>query len=183
MRRLLFAVTLVLAIHSMATAQQSASDAPATKEDVQKYLQVMHTKEMAKQMMDAMSKPMHKMVHDQYIKDKDKLPPDFEERMTQALDEMMNGFDWDEIIEAMVPTYQKHFTKGDLNSLSAFYSSATGQKVLQEMPAIMSEQMEAMMPIMQRQLAGMGERLQQQMAEMSKAAPKTQGNKPSTRKN
>src|SRR5439155_13694987 len=46
---------------------------------------------------------------------------------------------FDEMMDAMVPTYQKHFTRGELDALTAFYSSPTGQKILREMPAIMSE--------------------------------------------
>ena len=33
---------------------------------------------MAIQMVAAMSKPLHQMVHEQFLKDKDKLPSDFE---------------------------------------------------------------------------------------------------------
>jgi hypothetical protein len=52
------------------------------------------------------------------------------------------------MMQAMVPAYQKHFTKADMDNLVAFYSSPTGEKLLREMPSIMAESMQDMMPIM-----------------------------------
>ena len=147
---------------------QTASDAPATKEDIQKYLDVMHSREMMAKMVDAMSKPMHQMLHEQYLKDKDRLPPDFEERMTRLIDDWMKSFPWDEMLESMVPVYQKHLTKGDVNALVAFYATPTGQKILRDMPAIMQEAMESMMPLMRKQMEAMNARVQQEVAQMLK---------------
>lgn len=48
-----------------------------------------------------------------------------------------------ELIERTVPIYQKHFTRGEMNQLLAFYHSPVGQKVVHEMPAIMKEAAEA----------------------------------------
>jgi len=83
----------------------------------------------------------------------------------------------------MVPTYQKHFTKGDIDALTAFYSAPTGQKILKEMPAIMSEAMETMMPIMRRSLDRMTEGVQQQVAQMKKDSTKGAGQNPPPAKN
>src|SRR5271166_3488119 len=110
MKRLLLAAFLCLALGCCAFAQQT-DDTPATKEDVQKYFEVMHLHDMMLQMIDAMAKPMHQMVHDQYLKDKDKLPDDFEEQMNKMMDGMFRDMPWDEMIQAMVPAYQKHLSK------------------------------------------------------------------------
>jgi hypothetical protein len=170
MKRLL--IVLVCLIFSVAGMAQSGADSPATKDDVERYLEAIHSHEMMKQMMQAMAKPMHQMVHEQYMKDKDKLPADFETRMNKVMDEMMKDMPMDEMMDSMVPAYQKHFTKGDIDALIAFYSAPTGQKVLRELPAIMSEAMESMMPIMRKSIDKMTERMQQQVAEMVKESPK-----------
>jgi len=151
---------------------QTAADSPASKEDVEKYLNVMHSHEMMLQMVAAMAKPMHQMVHEQYMKDKDKLPADFETRMNKSMDSMMKEIPFDEMLDAMVPTYQKHFTKGDMDALTAFYSAPTGQKVLRELPAIMAEAMQNMMPIVTKSMDRMNQQLQQQIAEMMKEPAK-----------
>jgi len=72
----------------------------------------------------------------------------------------------------MIPAYEKHFTKGDMDALTAFYSAPTGQKILKEMPAIMSEAMETMMPIMRRSIDRMTEGVQEQVTQMKKGSTK-----------
>jgi uncharacterized protein len=91
------------------------------------------------------------------------------------MDEMMKEMPFDEIIQAMIPAYQKHFTKGDMDALIAFYSTSTGQKVLREMPAILSESMNATMPMVQQHVEAMTERLQQQIAETLKRSQSKAG--------
>lgn len=167
MRRFVCAVSLCFVL-GLVSLGQTSDDSPASKEDVERYLQVVHSHEMMRQTVEAMAKPMHQMVHQQYVRDKDKLPPDFETRINKIMDEMMNEMPFDEMIDSMVPTYQKHFTKGDMNALIAFYTAPVGQKVLRELPAIMSEAMQTMMPIMRKNVDRMTERIQQQVAEMSK---------------
>jgi uncharacterized protein len=115
-----------------------------------------------------MSKPMHKMLHEQYLKAKDKLPADFEDRMNKVMDNMMNEMPFDQMMDAMIPTYQKHFTTGDMEALTAFYSAPVGQKVLRELPSIMSESMESIMPLMRKNIERMTEQVQDQVAQMMK---------------
>lgn len=158
------------------SAPKADADAPATKEDVEAYLALVHSKEMAVNMIAAMTKPMHQMMHEQYLKNKDKLPLDFEARMNKQMDDMMKNMPFDEMLDAMVPSYQKHFTKGDMEALVTFYSSATGQKILKEMPAIMADAMQDMMPIMQKYMNNL--QLQQQVAEMLQQASPQAGKSP-----
>lgn len=157
----------------VATPAQTGPDAPASKEDVEAYLQVTHAREMTAKMVDAMVKPMHQMLHEEYLKNKDKLPADFEARTNKQLDELLKDMPFDEMFDAMVPSYQKHFTKGDLNALVTFYSSPTGQKILNQMPQIMAEAMQSMMPIMQKYIVTVQQHMQEEVAQMLKqAAPR-----------
>jgi uncharacterized protein len=182
MKRFALATIVLLCISSIGFAQQDPADSPATKEDVQKYLEVMHSREMMSKMIDAMTKPMHQMIHEQYEKDRDKLPADFETRMNKVMDDTMKGFPWDEMLESMVPIYQKHLTKGDINHLVAFYSTPTGQKVLRELPAITAEAMQSMLPIMKQRIDTMTRDLQQQVAEMIKQSEAKPRQNPPTSK-
>ncbi len=143
MKRLCLTVILCLAFCCGVLAQQTDPDAPASAAEIQTYLDTVHSHDMMKQMAVAMSKPMHQMVHEQYLKDKDKLPADFESRMNKMMDDMFAGMPWDEMIQAMVPVYQKHFTKRDVEELITFYSSPVGQKILKDMPGIMAEAMQS----------------------------------------
>jgi uncharacterized protein len=168
MRRFLLVTSLFLVFPMPGAAQQATADTPATKEDVEKYLQVMHSRELMTKMIDAMTKPMHQMIHEQFLKDKDKLPADFETRMNKRMDDTMKGFPWDEMLQSMVPVYQKHLTKGDIDALVAFYSSPTGQKLIQELPTITAEAMQAVMPLMRQKIDAMTQRLQQEAVQMAK---------------
>jgi hypothetical protein len=140
MKRLLSALGMVFVLSWTCIAQTSAADAPATKEDVERYLQVVHS-------------------HDT-MKHKDNLPDDYESKMTARMDDMFESMPWDEMIQAMAPVYEKHFTKGDIDSLVSFYSSPTGQKMLREMPSIMTESMQSMTPIMMKYVETVQKRLQ-----------------------
>lgn len=167
MRRIFMMVVVTLAFGLPGLAQ-TAADAPATKEDVQRYFNAVHSHDMMLKMMEAMSQPMHQATHEQCEKDKDKLPADCEQRINKLLDAMMKELPFDEMMEAMVPAYQKHFTKGDMDSLIAFYSTPTGQKVLRELPAVTAEGMQAMMPIMRESVDKMTERAEKEVAQMMK---------------
>ena len=171
MKRLLIAATLCLAFSLAALAQEN-DQTPASRADIQTYLETVGSHEQMKKMMDAMLQPMHQMFHEQYQKEKDKLPTDFEERMNKQMDGMLKNMPMDEMLQATIPVYQKHFTKGDINTLLAFYSSPTGQKLLRDMPAIMGESMSAMMPVMNRYVEDMQKKLQEEVEEMAKESEK-----------
>ena len=77
MKHFLVGVILCLSFACSGLAQDTGADAPATKEDVEKYLHAVHSQDMMRKMMDAMAKSMQQMTHDRYLKDKDKLPRRF----------------------------------------------------------------------------------------------------------
>jgi hypothetical protein len=171
MKSILIAAVLCGAFSWTASAQ-TAADAPASKEEIEKYFEATHSHDMMLKMMDAMSKPMHQMAHEQCAKIQVRPPADCEAQITKSIDDMMKQLPFDEMLQAMVPAYEKHFTKGEMDTLIAFYSAPTGQKILHEMPAVMGDAMEAMMPIMRKTIDRMTESTQQQLAQMMKDSPK-----------
>jgi hypothetical protein len=158
---------LCLAFASVSFAQQNPADAPASTEDIEQYLKVVHSSDTARNTLDAMTKPFHQMIHEQLAKIPN-LPPDAEAREFKMFDEIIKSFPIDEMQQAMVPVYEKHLTKGDVKALTAFYSTPTGQKILKEMPAISAEAMQAVMPIMQKMMAKAMESVQEQIAQIQK---------------
>ncbi len=80
-----------------------------------------------------------------------------------------------------IPIYQKHLTKGDVDAMTVFYSSPTGQKLLREQPAIASESMQAMAPRMQKAMSDIMDRIGR-MAEEEAGKTKPSA-KPEQRKN
>jgi hypothetical protein len=171
MKRLLTAISLCLVFCLTGFAQQD-EDTPATKQDIQRYLEVMHSHDMMQQMADTMSKQMHETLHQQFLKDKDKLPPDFEERMNNLTNALFRDMPWDEMLQAMIPAYQKHLTRGDVNRLIAFYSTPTGQKLVRDMPSMMSDAMRSMMPIVQNYMEKVQQRVEVETAQLMKEREK-----------
>jgi len=174
MRRFFLAVILCL-VSSLAAFAQQNDDTPATREDIQTYFETVHSRDSMNKIMDAMMKSIRQLTHEQFVKNKDKLPEDFEQRMTKQMDDMMKNMPLDEMMQATIPIYQKHFTKGDIYTLLAFYSSPTGQKLLRDLPAILSESMDAIMPTMSRYMEQMQDKLMQETDEMIKQAEKKSG--------
>lgn len=183
MKRFVVVMMVFLFSSSIGFAQQDLTDPPATKEDVQRYLDAMHAREMMTKVVNAMTAPMHQMLHEQFEKDKDKLPADFEARMNKQIDDYLQNFPWDDILQSMVSVYQKHFTKGDIDHLVAFYSTPTGQKLLREMPAITAESMQAMMPILKKNIDSLTQNVQQQVIAMLQESKNKTGQAPTPSNN
>ena len=93
--------------------------------------------------------------------------------MNKMMDDIFKDFPYEDLLQAMIPVYQKHLTKGDVEALTAFYSGPTGQKILKEMPAITTEAMQASSGVYQKLMAKAHDRVQSELAEMQK---ESQGN-------
>jgi hypothetical protein len=182
MKRFALSLAVVLCLTWVCSAQNSTDDTPATQADVERYLQAINSHDMMKKLMSSMTQGMHQMWHEQFLKHKEELPPDFEAKMTATMDDMLENAPMDEIMQAMVPAYQKHLTKGDIDNLVAFYSSPTGAKLLREMPAMMGEAMQDMMPILTKYMETVQVRLKKQTDDMI-AQAKKQADAPAAVKN
>jgi len=172
MKRLLIALAC-FALTLPVLAQNA--DEPASRDDVILFLRTMQSHDMMRRTVEAMLKPMHQMYHEQFVKEKDKLPADFESRMNKMMDQMIREMPFDEMMQAMIPAYQRHFTHGDIEALNAFYSSPVGQKFLQESPAVTGEAMQAMVPIMTKYTDQWQARMKQEIEEMQNEILKKNG--------
>jgi len=167
-------IVLACLAWSLPTFAQTA-DEPATKDDVILLLRTMRSHDMMERTIQAVIKPMQQIMHEQSAKDKDKLPPDYESRMNKMMADMLKSMPFDEMMQAMIPAYQKHFTHGDIEALNAFYSSPIGQKFLQESPEVSAEAMQEMVPIITKWSQQWQERMQKEMKEMEEGPPKKTG--------
>ncbi len=168
MKKLSLALILALFSVSGIVAQQNPADVPASKKDIQRYLEVTHSREMMKQIFDVMAKGVRDANHDRVTKERANLPPDAEERINKKTDELLKNMPIDEMFDVMISVYQKHWTKGDVDNLIAFYSTPTGQKLQNEMPQTMAEAMQAMRPVMLKHMGSVQQHIDQQVAELKK---------------
>jgi len=103
-------------------------------------------------------------------------------RADRLIEETMKDMPMDAMLDAMIPIYQRHFSKTDIDAMATFYASPTGQKMLHEMPALASESMQASYALMQKQMDAISQRAEQIVKEdqQKKSAPATP---PSQQKN
>jgi hypothetical protein len=173
MRTLWIAATCLMLAAPALT--QTAGSEPASRDDVIVYLRTMHSHDMMRKILELQSKSMQQLLHDQLVKDQGKVPDDFSTHFKKAMDDLIKGMPVDDLTQAMIPAYQRHFTKSDIEALNAFYSSPVGQKALEELPAVMQEGMKSAMPILSKYLAEWQERMQQEFTKPEKrVAPATQ---------
>jgi uncharacterized protein len=149
MKRL--ALALVFASFSTCLLAQSVS-APATREEIQKLLAVMDTQAQVRQTMQQVMAQSQVMAHQAMKKRHPEMTAEQLARMDKESAEIAKTYPVDQIIEDMIPVYQKHLTKADVDAMIAFYSSPSGKKILHEMPTIMAETMEAVYPRLQKNM-------------------------------
>ena len=160
---------------SLPCLAQNADD-PASRDDVILLLRTMHSHDMMQKLIAAQSATVRQLVHDQLMKENGSVPADFETRFVKMTDELTKSMPIDEITQAMIPAYQKHFTHGDIEAMNAFYSSPVGQKVLEELPAVTQEGMRAARPILSQYLSQWQERMKHELEPTQKTSPTKTGN-------
>ena len=124
MKKLLFLVFIV-ALSSTSFAQTNTS--PKT-EKIKKLLVVSGTGELGIQAM----KNMVTMFRQSYGNVNE-----------EFWNEFMKEASADELIELMIPIYDKYYTEEDITQLIAFYQSPLGKKMVQVLPGINQESMAA----------------------------------------
>src|SRR5476649_1152545 len=152
MKRCLLSLTLVFATTCTMLGQQAAGDPPAARQDILKLFDVMHIREQMKQVMDQVMKQMKAMNHEQMRKRDPKITDEEIAKVDAMSEQLFKGMPIDSMLDDMIPVYQKHLTKTDVDAMVGFYSTPTGQKILGEMPAMTAEGMQAMQPRMRKMI-------------------------------
>lgn len=161
-------VCFLLAMPVCVVAQAAGGSEAPDKADVVKFLDLMHARAQMEQVLSGMVKQMKSGAEDGF---KQKVPdatPEQLAKVDKMVDTMFAALPMDEMLDAIVPIYQRHLTKADLNAVTAFYSSPAGQKILKELPAIMSESMQAGGEIGRKAFAAKGEELDRQIGDLAK---------------
>jgi len=173
--RLWLGVVIAVAMLSLnGTAQQSGTEAP-TKAEVVRFLDLMGARSQMVRVLEGMEKQMRAGAQEGF---KAKVPNATPEQLAKV-DKLFAGiFDdlpVDEMMDAIVPIYQRHLTRADLAAVTAFYSSASGQKILKEMPAITNEAMAAGGDIGRRVFESRSAEFDQKMANLIEGLKKDNG--------
>src|SRR5579863_1492609 len=177
MKRSFVLLAIAVLFATAAFAQQATSssgDDPASKEDIQKLFEVMQIHQQMRQVMDAMMKQQTAMIDETLKKRYPQTSADKIARANRMIVETVKDMPMDAMLDDMIPIYQRHFTKTDIDAMSTFYASPTGQKMMREMPVLTSESMQASYARMQKQIDVIQQKAEQivkEDQEKSKSAP------------
>ena len=151
-------------------------DQQATKEQIEKFFEVMRLRKQMQSMMEMMPGMIQQQFRVQLKDMSAKLPPgkrlmpqdqaSLENVMNKYMKEAMDAYPVDEMLEDAVPVYQRHVSRTDADALIAFYSSPTGQRLLDEQPAIVSEYMSILMAHMQDRTARLTDEMKAEMEKL-----------------
>jgi len=123
-------------------AQAPASKDAPSREEVLKFIEAMHVRRQMEVVMKGMVEQMKSgFVHGAQQKSPS-TPPEKFEKLADMFDEIFGVFSTEELVEQLVPIYQKHFTRAELAAITQFYSSPVGQGLLEKMPAVSQEAMQ-----------------------------------------
>jgi|SRR5579863_5834950 len=164
MKRLTLLLALSLCLP--AAAQVAATnDAPATKEQIQKLFDVMNISKQTRMAMVSMEKQTQASTTEVLKTRYPQITPAQLERVRRISDESMKDFPVDDMLNDMIPVYQKYLTQTDVDAMTVFYSSPTGRKLMQDMPQMMQEALQASNVRLQKHMAAAMQRIETMMKE------------------
>ena len=167
MKKLQFAVVVVLLSSLLGSAQQAVDTEKPTTEQVRQFLDIMQIKPLMFQIVEGMKAAQKKGAEETFKHLVPNARPDQLERVYSLTDETFRDFPIDEMIDAIIPIYQRHFTRADLDVIIGFYKSPTGQKFLRERPAMTAEGMQAGQDVMLKRLPALIDRLNTRIAKLA----------------
>ncbi|HEY6305923.1 MAG TPA: DUF2059 domain-containing protein [Candidatus Angelobacter sp.] len=154
--------------------QPAVADARPSPDQVLKLLVLLRVRDELQITLDAMKQQVKAGAAQTFS---DKVPdptPAQLKSVNFVVDDVFKDLSLDDLIQDLVPVYQRHLTRSDVRALIAFYSSPPGQKILHEQPAMIKESMQVAGAAQQKRmevlLAQLEVRMQQLIAQETKAA-------------
>lgn len=141
---------ILLCVMSLPTFGQAGAatsgDASASPDDIKKMFDVMRIRDQMKLVMEQVYQQMRAMERDQIENQRPSATDEDFAKLDAIAEGVMKGMSVEGLLDDMIPVYQKHLSKADVAAMIGFYSTATGQKILGEMPSMTTEGMQAMQP-------------------------------------
>lgn len=166
---------LVCALLAGAFGQTAASSTPIpSKEDVLKFMEVLRIRAQLIQYFDGVAKQAKVGAEEGFKRKVPNATPEQLANVDQFAEGLFKNMPVDEMVDAMVPIYQKHLTKEDLDGILAFYASPVGQKLQHEQPAMMQEAMQVGGEIGRRRMGAMLQQMDDFVTKMAQQSQDSQ---------
>jgi hypothetical protein len=153
-------------------AQPAVADGPPSPEQVSKLLTLLRVRDELQITLDAMKQQVKAGAVQTFSEKVPDPTPDQLKSVNFVVDEVFKDLSLDDLIQDLVPVYQRHLTRNDVHALIGFYSSPAGQKILREQPAMIQESMKVAGAAQQKRmevlLAQLEVRMQQLISQETK---------------
>ena len=168
MRRLCGILIVIGLFSAIGVAQSKDAASTPSKEEVLKFMEVLHIRSQLNQYFDGVAKQA-KLGAEEGFKQKVPNPtPEQLAKLDEFAQNLFKGMPVDEMIDAMIPIYQKHLTKEDLDGVLAFYASPIGQKLQREQTAMTQESMQVGGEIGRHRIGAMMQEMDDFISKMAK---------------
>ncbi|HEX7289239.1 MAG TPA: DUF2059 domain-containing protein [Candidatus Angelobacter sp.] len=152
------------------TARPAASEKP-TQEQVLKLLELLRVRESVQISVDAMKEQV-RATAEQSLRESVREPTVEQIRQMNAIvDGVFKELVLDDLIQDVVPVYQKHLTRSDVEAVIAFYTTPAGKKILREQSAMIRESMQATAATQQKKMQLLLVKLEVRMRELIQGQP------------
>ena len=159
MKTILAATVVFLLACTPASSQQNSGTSPASKQDVEQLLTVTGARERIQQLWAQMGDQIAMTAAESYrMKHPDATPMQLHkvaQIASKSFQSSLSVVSVDELIDVIIPVYQKHLTHADMQGILAFYNSPPGKKYLKEQPAMQAESMQALQPVIRKHMPAM----------------------------
>jgi hypothetical protein len=172
-RKWLYLLIALFIGSSTGLAQQIAPDAPS-QDEVLNLFNVMRVREQTLEVMQKSEQQIKAITRDLVERRVPNITPLQLGQLDRMIGSLYENYPVDQILSDMVPVYQKHLTKSDLESVLAFYSSPVGQKLTREMPAMTAEAMQIASSRIQDDTEEIMRRLEERIRKMAEEKKKGQ---------
>jgi len=160
-------ITRVTLVADAAIANAPLAPTPATLADAEEVFRLMRFDEMMNKMLDAQKKTMGPIMQQSVAQSLARMNMTLsEEEKSQlsalqgkVMDETLGVITGPEMRAAMAKIYSEVFTKEDLNSMAAFYSTPGGQALIDKQPEAQQKMMTVMMPMIMKNQQGAQQKL------------------------
>jgi hypothetical protein len=129
-RRILLCAACSVLVASAGTYSQESNviteKQQAKPEDIRKLLKATNCAAMGKQLVDRMIDLMSDQSHD---------VPD------SVWEQIRSAFDWEKMVDLLIPVYQRHLSGNDVKDLVKFFESKLGKRFIAAQPAMLQESM------------------------------------------
>ena len=146
---------------SGAAAAQAASDQPS-REQVLKLMTVMGVQQSVEEALHRSQAGIQDAARETFLKN----TPAVDDATKKKMEEILAAepfFKFDELVDAVVPIYQKNLSPGDVQAGIEFYSSPAGKRLLEKVPEILREANESAGKVAQQKMEKYAEQLDRKL--------------------